>query len=452
MKKIGKYEILGLLGRGGMGAVYKAAMPVTGKIVALKLLKPTQFLKTLVGAKEIERQFLSEAHLLGGLNHRHVASVWDFGRAGRRPYFVMEYYCRDLGQVIGETARVEAPTRRLPLPRAAGYAAQTLSGLARLHHAGIVHRDVKPFNLLITDGDQIKITDLGLSKVRGESLAGRPGLKVGSPYYAAPEQEEDPASAGPRADLYSVAVTFYRMIAGKLPDWPLAGASLPSALSRDLDGAWDDFFERALSPDPARRHRDAREMEAEIAVLLADWKKRLERACSLEEFAEDPAACPPDGKPGAVRGEPVKTPVKHARRMLDLDELWRPRCYRSPVLTAGVGVVTDETSGLVWQIGGSPYPLTWWEAHEYVAGLNASGLAGARNWRLPTVDELAGILTPPPEFTGHCLSPVFDTRQRLLWSADRRAYTQGWFADAELGAFAWADMTCRRSVRAVRTA
>ena len=83
--------------------------------------------------------------------------------------------------------------------------------------------------------------------------------------------------------------------------------------------------------------------------------------------------------------------------------------------------------------------------------LNATGFSGARDWRLPTVPELAGILTPPPEFTGHCLSPVFDGEQRLLWSADRRAFTQAWFADAELGAFAWADLTCRRHVRAVRT-
>jgi len=451
MKRIGKYEVLGLLGKGGMGAVYKVAMPVTGKIMALKLLAPSPFLTALVGRGVIERQFLAEAHTLGGLNHPHVASVWDFGRAGRRPFFLMEYYCRDLGQVIGESAEVEAPTRRLPLPRAAAYAAQTLEGLARLHHAGIVHRDIKPFNLLLTDEDQVKITDFGLSRVRGESLAASPGLKVGSPYYAAPEQEDDPDSAGPRADLYSVGVTLYRMLTGKLPEWPLTGDALPSAQSRDLDGAWDDFFLRALSPRPLERHRDAQGMAAEIGVLLQEWKKRLENACRLEG-ADDPPPCPVPG-PGMDRARttPLKISGKNAREVLGLDGLWRPLCYMPQSLVQRTGTVADEASGLEWQTGGSRYRITWWEAHEYVADLSATGFAGARDWRLPTVAELARIMTPPPEFTGHCLNPVFDGEQRLLWSADRRAFTQAWFADVEQGAFAWADMTCRRHVRAVRT-
>ncbi len=449
VKKIGKYEILGLLGRGGMGAVYKAAMPVTGKIVAIKLLTPTPFLKTLLGAGRIERGFLAEAHTLGRLSHQHVAAVWDFGRSGRRPYFVMEYFCRDLGQVIGESQRVEEPTRRLPLPRAASYALQTLSGLARLHHAGIVHRDIKPFNLLLTDEDQIKITDFGLSKVRGEPAARTPGLKVGSPYYAAPEQEDDPDSAGPRADLYSVAVTLYRMIAGVLPEWPLAGENLPSAVSKDLDEAWDDFFRRALAPKPRDRHRDALEMAGELKALLREWRKRLERACSLEDEEESPPACQV-GEAKPLRSEPVKTGVKHPWEALGLDTLGRPACYAEPRLTASTGTASDENTGLSWQTGGSLYPLNWWEAHEYVAGLNDTAFAGFRDWRLPTVEELASVLAPPPEFTGHCLSPLFDARQRLLWSSDRRSFTQAWFADAELGAFGWADMTCRRSVRAVR--
>lgn len=449
MKRIGRYEVLGLLGRGGMGAVYKAAMPVTGKIVALKLLAPNPLLRTLLGRELIERQFLAEAHTLGAISHPHVAAVWDFGRAGRRPYFVMEYFCRDLGQVIGESARVEAPTRALPLPRAVAYALQTLSGLSRLHHAGVVHRDIKPFNLLVTDEDQIKITDFGLSKVRGEALAVTPGLKVGSPFYAAPEQEADPESAGPRADLYSVGVTLYRLLAGTVPPWPLAGKALPSALSRDLDRAWDDFFLRALNPDPLARHRDADSMAAELRVLEAGWKRRLARACSLREDELPARPCPaPAARP---RSWPVKAPVKGWREFLGLDELCRPACYREPALAATGAQVVDAPAGLAWQAGGSRYPLSWWEAHEYVAELNATRFAGRTGWRLPTVDELASVLTPPAEFTGHCLPPLFDPLQRLVWSADRRAFTQAWFADVEQGAFAWADMTCRRSVRAVRS-
>ena len=451
MKRIGKYAILGLLGRGGMGAVYKVGMPVTGKIMALKLLAPTPFLVSLVGRAEIERQFLAEAAALGSLNHPHVAAVWDFGRANRRPYFLMEYFCRDLGQVIGESAEVEAPTRRLPLPRAVSYALQTLDGLARLHHAGIVHRDIKPFNLLLTDEDQIKITDFGLSRVRGESLAASPGLKVGSPYYAAPEQEADPDRAGPRADLYAVGVTLYRMLTGVLPEWPLTGERLPSGVSRDLDTSWDGFFLRVLSPEPGKRPADAAAMAEELQTLLAEWKKRLARACTLEAAKDSPPPCLAQDPPLRPRFEPTKVSGKNARDILGLDSLWRPRCYAVPRLVPKAGTVLDEAAGLEWQTGGSYYPVNWPGAHEYMAELNGAGFAGFRDWRLPTVAELSSILTPTLEFTGHCLSPVFDEAKRLLWSADRRAFTQAWFADTELGAISWADMTCRRSVRAVRT-
>ena len=451
MKTIGKYQVLGLLGRGGMGAVYKVRMPVTGKIMALKLLAPNPFLVGLIGRAAIDRQFRAEAATLGGLRHPHIAEVWDFGQSGRRPYFLMEYFCRDLGQVIGETARVEDPTRRLPLPRAAAYALQTLSGLARLHHAGIVHRDIKPYNLLLTGEDQIKITDFGLSMVRGQSLARRPGLKVGSPYYAAPEQEQDPQQAGPPADLYAVGVTLYRLLTGRLPAWPLEGDCLPSAASRDLDQEWDGFFQRALHPRPERRPQSARAMAGELKALLAVWRDRLDRACRLAE-TDAPLPCPvgQTGQGSPLRSRPVRARGQEAREAFGLDALWRPRCYATPRLTARGETVSDAATGLVWQRGGSEYALDWAEAKAYVEGLNVEGFGGASGWRLPTVDELVSVLSPPAEFTGHCLDPVFDQEKRLLWSADRSTFTQAWFADAELGAVTGADMTCRFYARAVR--
>jgi serine/threonine-protein kinase len=485
MRRIGPYEILGLLGRGGMGAVYKARMPATGRIVAVKALKPTPFLVSLLGEKEIRRRFTAEAALLGPLEHPHLASVWGYGVSGGRPYFVMEYFCRDLGQVMGESADAEAPTRRLPLPDAARYALQTLSGLARLHHAGIVHRDVKPFNLLITGEDQIKIADFGLSKARGERAAAPPGLKVGSPFYAAPEQSEAPESAGPAADLYSLAVTLHRMLTGALPAWPLSGDALPHRLSLDLDRAWNDFFLRALSPDPGARHRDARSMAAELTVLLDLWRERVRRACRMEGAGPggggrgtdkeaagvtlapgtggsltrpqgEAGAAPPrvsgSNEPTAPRSEPGKFFGRDVAGRLGLDGLWRPLRYATPALSTEGPLVRDAATGLLWQAGGSPYPLDWREAHDFVEHLNATAYAGLTGWRLPTVPELSSILARAPEFTGHCLSPIFDHAQRLLWSADRRAFTQAWFADLGLGAFSFADLTCRRSVRAVHPA
>ncbi|MEA4855813.1 serine/threonine-protein kinase, partial [Solidesulfovibrio sp.] len=217
MRTIGKYTLLGVLGRGGMGAVFRVRIPVVGRIVALKLLRPNEMTLGLWGRERVERAFREEAARLGGLRHQNLVEVFDYGQADGRPYFVMDYYGESLGSILGETYRVEEPSRRLPVSRAVGYADQLLSGLARLHHAGIVHRDVKPFNLLVTDRDVLKITDLGLSKARGERFDGPANLKVGSPYYAAPEQEDDPDAADARADLFAAGVTFFRMLTGRLP-------------------------------------------------------------------------------------------------------------------------------------------------------------------------------------------------------------------------------------------
>jgi serine/threonine-protein kinase len=130
-----------------MGAVYKVLQPVTGRMAALKLLRPSDVLEELVGTEELARRFYEEARIMGQLEHPHVAAVLDADHDARnRPFFLMEYYCLNLGMLIGESYRVEAPTRRLPLDRAVRYARQTLEALRRMHYAGIVHRDVKPYN------------------------------------------------------------------------------------------------------------------------------------------------------------------------------------------------------------------------------------------------------------------------------------------------------------------
>ena len=113
MKTIGRYVVRGLLGRGGMGAVYKVLRPELGKIMALKLLDPQPALVSLLGLDEIRRRFLAEARTMGGLRHRNIAQVWDLETGPDSTYFVMEYYCRNLGAQIGENYDLEAPSRTL---------------------------------------------------------------------------------------------------------------------------------------------------------------------------------------------------------------------------------------------------------------------------------------------------------------------------------------------------
>jgi serine/threonine-protein kinase len=444
MRIIDCYVVKGLLGRGGMGQVFKVQIPVIEKAVALKILAPAGPLVEILGMAALEKRFIGEAVTMARICHPHVAEVIGFGRHEGRPYYLQEYYGNHLGLVLGETHRPEEPSRRLPLPRAARYAGQLLEGLARLHHDGIVHRDIKPHNLLLNPEDRIRIGDFGLSKVRGERFAVPASLRVGSPGYAAPEQERDPEAVTPAADLYAAGVVLYRMLTGVLPEdsrQPL------NRLNPDLDNAWKAFFGKALDPEPRRRFASAEAMRETLERLEAAWQARLADTCRLAPFPQPP----PDAARTAIpRRVPLKTGHRHNRAQLGLDRLWRPAAWSSGTLRRlDAQVVEDPRSGLLWQYRGSPYPLAWHAARDYVAGLNHRGLAGRTDWRLPTIPELSTLLRPPPSGSDHCLEPVFHPEPQHLWSCDRRAFTTAWYVSLDLGYVAWQDMGCSQHVKAV---
>ncbi len=448
MKTIGKYEILGLLGAGGMGRVYKVRLPVAGRVVALKLCKPREELEMILGREEIEARFLAEARVLGSLRDEHVASVLDFDRdAEGRPFFVMEYHCLNLGLLLGE--RHEAsPARRLTVDRAARYGRQALLGLAHLHWAGVIHRDVKPFNMLVTSEDRLKLIDFGLSRVRGEGRPHPGGLKIGTPFHTAPEQEASPSEADERSDLFSMGVTMWRMLTGELPgDGP---RRRPGEVNPALGREWDDFLLRASHPDRSERFGSAREMLAALDAAQAAWRGGVAQACRLEG---------PEATPRARLEKPRSVPRKvrpaEAGQVFPVDGLMRPRAFAageflaSPAGPNGL-TVEHPALGLTWEREGSPFPLQWEEALEYVAELNDAGFAGFADWRLPTVDELLTILTPAESRGDYCLQPFFGAERKRLWSADKATFVSAWFIDAELGFVASQDFTCHFHARAVR--
>jgi serine/threonine protein kinase len=449
MQRIGRYIIRGLLGRGGMARVYKVTLPMIDKTAALKLLDPDPLLAKLMGPQKLRDLFISEARTMAALNHPNIVAIHDFDLAQGRPFYVMDFFANNLGAMIGESYRIEKPSRTIPTEKALIYTRQTLNGLACLHDAGIIHRDIKPFNLLVTARDTVKVCDFGLSKLRGETFRGPDNLNVGSPYYAAPEQEKNPDTVDPSADLYAVGVMFHRMLTGLLPaaDPQSRDYHPPSRLNADLDDAWDRFAAKAVAFRPEQRFPSAAAMLGALDALETHWQERKEQTCAVA-----PPAAPLDHAraSGPPRSLPVKAPPKEAEAVFNLDRLWRPSGYiRNDFKAAPGGVVEDRATGLVWQRSGSAFPRDWQAAREYIRRLQGEQFGGRRGWRLPTVNELITLLKPAPRIQDLCVAPVFDATQRWIWSADRRSFVAAYYVDTTLGFVGWQDFSAPFYVRAV---
>jgi serine/threonine protein kinase len=449
LKTIGKYVVCGLLGKGGMGCVYKVRLPYVGRIVALKLLSPHPHLLGLLGYDEILNRFISEASLIASLRNPNVVEILDFDFDGENPFYTMEYHYLDLGSLIGETYRAELPTRILSLEKTIHYTRQVLLGLARIFRPGIVHRDIKPGNLLISDEDRIKICDFGFSRLRGERRSGQsPHLIVGSPFYTAPEQERNPSFADHRADLYSVGVIVHRMLTGLLPE---EGVLKPSKHHPDADPGWDAFVEKALRHDPDQRFNTPDSMLHELDNLSLAWKEKKENFCRYLPEKQPMKGTEKEEPERRLRSTPLKINPKSAPAVFGCDLLMRPAIYSDGSFTplSGGAAVIDFRNRLVWQKSGSEDTLTWSDAHGYIEDLNTKRFCGNLRWRLPSIDELFSILRSPDLGVQDCLDPAFDPRLKMLWSSDRCTFVSAWYVNAELGFAGVADFTCQFHVRAV---
>jgi len=441
MKKIGRYEITGRLGRGGMSTVYKAKAPVTGRLVALKLLQPRDdIFEALVGYQRLKEIFIEEGRIMGTVSHDHVAKIIDCDEHGGQPFMVLEYFAHSIGTFIGEAYRVEDASRVISLAKTKHYLEQTLKGLERLHFAGIVHRDVKPYNLMITNDDRVKIIDFGLSRVRGEEKMVIAGMQVGSPYYAAPEQEKNPEDADARSDLYSVGVLGYRMLTGQLYIRSKKSLSLP-LMPPEVSGPWEEFLRKAVARSPEDRFDTAHAMRLALESLPLFEKE----SCDYAYVAGSKVV-----QEQRVRSVPERVMLKDIRAELGLDELFHPKTYHQPQFTVqSPGVVKDRSCGLLWQRRGAGFTLNWQQAGEYVAQLNELGWEQRNNWRLPTVEELFLLLTPPVHTVDCSSLPLFDNSLHWLWTADHCNKKQAWVADIVESFFQRLDRDGSASVCAV---
>ncbi len=248
-------EILELVGRGGMGAVYKARQPALDRLVALKILPPAKTQEPGFGER-----FNREARALARLSHPNVVAVHDFGQAGGYPYLVMEF-------VDGVNLRHLERAGRLSPRDALAIVPQVCDALQYAHDEGVVHRDIKPENILIDRRGRVKIADFGLARLLGVGPANArltgEGQVMGTPHYMAPEQVEHPREVDHRADIFSLGVVFYELLTGELP----LGKFPPPSRKVQIDVRLDDVVLRALEKEPARRYQQAGEVKTEVESI-----------------------------------------------------------------------------------------------------------------------------------------------------------------------------------------
>jgi Protein kinase domain len=269
-KRFGRYEILGELGRGAMGVVYKARDPQIDRMVAVKTIALRG--QDEEAEKEFRMRFQNEAQAAGRLHHPGIVAVFDVGEdtETRDPYIVLEY-------VSGEALnRILARERKLPLDRALQLTQELAEALDYAHAQGVTHRDIKPGNILVTEDGHPKIADFGIAKLNLANLT-IPGKLLGTPAYMAPEQLSGTAADG-RSDLFSLGVILYAMVTGHSPFQGDSATTVcfkvanrepvpPGALDLNLPRALDAVIARAMAKDPKRRYQRGSELAAAIAQL-----------------------------------------------------------------------------------------------------------------------------------------------------------------------------------------
>ena len=247
-------EILGLIGRGGMGAVYKARQPKLDRVVALKVLPPA-----LAEQPEFAERFTREARVLAKLGHPNIVGIHDFGESNGFFFLLMEY-------VDGVNLRQAMQAGRFTPEQALQVVPRICEALQAAHDQGVLHRDIKPENILLDADGRVKIADFGIAKLLDPAGGDDPVLTgtraaVGTPQYMAPEQIEQPGQVDHRADLYSLGVVFYEMLTGELPIGRFAPPSSRSAVGHDIDA----IVLRALEKERELRQQSASQIQDEIA-------------------------------------------------------------------------------------------------------------------------------------------------------------------------------------------
>ena len=272
-----QFQILELIGSGGMGRVYKVMQPGLGRVAALKVLMPE-----LAKDPSFVERFTREGRALARLQHPNIVSVFDIGETGGYCWLLMEY-------VDGVNLRQVMQSGSLSPKDALQIIPGVCAALEYAHGQGVLHRDIKPENILLDGAGRVKIADFGVAKLsEGEGRRVTltvSGSSLGTPAYMAPEQIERPQDVDHRADIYSLGVVFYEMLTGELP---LGRFPAPSE-TKGVDPRFDNVVFRTLEKQRERRYQTAGEMKTQVEQVRG---------------AEGPPPMP--SGPGPVAREPVR--------------------------------------------------------------------------------------------------------------------------------------------------
>ena len=308
--RTGDYEILGVLGAGGMGKVYKVRNVISDRIEAMKVLLPN-----LAGQKELADRFLREIKVLASLNHPNIAALRTALTLDNQLVMIMEY-------VEGTTLAAHLEAKAISWGDALNYMDQVLAALSYAHKQNVIHRDIKPANMMLTPTGVIKLMDFGIARSGSELGLTVTGTTLGSLAYMSPEQVKcEPIDA--RSDLYSVGISLYEMVTGQKPfkgdsNFSIMQAQLqqmprpPLELSANLPPALNQIILMAMSKDPAQRFQSADAFRNALKSVASNLGTMRATVPATVPVVQNPAAVstaaptvqtpPPSARPGRHRG------------------------------------------------------------------------------------------------------------------------------------------------------
>jgi beta-lactam-binding protein with PASTA domain/tRNA A-37 threonylcarbamoyl transferase component Bud32 len=291
-KKIGnRYEIIDKLGSGGMSIVYKGLDTVLNRLVTIKVLR-----EQYASDEDFVRRFRREAQSVASLSHTNIVSIYDVGFEDDKYYLVMEFV---EGQNLKEFIRQKG---KVPANEAVPIAMQILDALQHAHEHGVVHRDIKPHNILITNDGRVRVTDFGIARAANEATVTYTGTIVGSVHYISPEQAKG-ISISAQSDIYAAGVVLFEMITGQLPfngDSPIAIALQhiqnepvsPSDLVHDISPELSFVILKAMRKDPGLRYDSALEMCADLEKIQLGKANEIEMNQRKTDFNDDTLIIP----------------------------------------------------------------------------------------------------------------------------------------------------------------